>query len=30
MACDPRDALKAFFASGLDLLVMDHFVIAKR
>ena len=29
IACTPRDALKTFFASGLDMLVMEGFVLTK-
>jgi carbamoyltransferase len=29
IACEPRDALKTFYASGLDMLVMEGFVLAK-
>jgi carbamoyltransferase len=29
IVCSPRDAVRAFFGTGLDLLVMDHFVIRK-
>ena len=29
IACTPRDALKTYFASGLDLLVIDNFVLEK-
>jgi len=29
MVCSPRDAVRVFFGSGLDLLVMDRFVIRK-
>jgi carbamoyltransferase len=30
IACTPRDALKTFFASGLDMLVMEDFLLTKR
>jgi carbamoyltransferase len=29
MVCSPRDAIRVFFGSGLDMLVMDRFVIRK-
>lgn len=29
IVCTPRDALRAFYGSGLDLLVMDRFVLGK-
>ena len=29
IACTPRDALKTFYASGLDMLVMENFVLTK-
>ena len=29
IACTPRDALKTFFASGLDMLVLEDFVLMK-
>jgi len=29
IACTPRDALKTFYASGLDMLVMEGFVLRK-
>ena len=29
IACTPRDALKTFYASGLDVLVMESFVLRK-
>ena len=29
IACTPRDAVKTFFASGLDMLVMENFVLSK-
>ncbi len=29
IVCSPRDAIRVFFGSGLDLLVLGHFVIAK-
>jgi carbamoyltransferase len=29
MVCSPRDAIRVFFGSGLDLLVLDRFVIRK-
>jgi len=29
IACAPRDALKTFFASGLDVLVMEDFLLMK-
>jgi carbamoyltransferase len=29
IVCSPRDALRAFFSTGLDLLVLDRFVIRK-
>ncbi len=29
IACTPRDALKTYYASGLDLLVMENFVLSK-
>jgi predicted NodU family carbamoyl transferase len=29
IACTPRDALKTFYASGLDVLVMENFVLRK-
>jgi carbamoyltransferase len=29
MVCSPRDAIRVFFGTGLDLLVMDRFVIRK-
>jgi len=29
IACTPRDALKTFYASGLDMLVMENFVLRK-
>jgi carbamoyltransferase len=29
IACTPRDALKTFYASGLDVLVMEGFVLRK-
>jgi len=29
IACTPRDALKTFFASGLDVLVIENFVLRK-
>jgi predicted NodU family carbamoyl transferase len=29
IACAPRDALKTFYASGLDLLIMESFVLKK-
>ncbi len=29
IVCSPRDAIRTFFTSGLDLLVLDRFVLAK-
>jgi carbamoyltransferase len=29
IACAPRDAVKTFYASGLDMLVMENFVLRK-
>jgi carbamoyltransferase len=29
IACAPRDAIKTFYASGLDMLVMENFVLSK-
>jgi carbamoyltransferase len=29
MVCSPRDAIRVFFGTGLDLLVMDRFVVRK-
>jgi carbamoyltransferase len=29
MVCSPRDAIRVFFGSGLDMLVLDRFVIRK-
>ena len=29
IACTPRDAVKTFYASGLDMLIMEDFVLAK-
>jgi carbamoyltransferase len=29
IVCSPRDAIRAFFSTGLDLLVLDRFVIRK-
>jgi carbamoyltransferase len=29
IVCSPRDAVRVFYGSGLDLLVMDRFVLAK-
>jgi carbamoyltransferase len=29
MACSPRDAIRVFFGTGLDLLVIDRFVVRK-
>ncbi len=29
IACTPRDALKTFYASGLDMLVLEEFVLTK-
>jgi carbamoyltransferase len=29
MVCTPRDALRVFFGTGLDMLVLDGFVVRK-
>jgi carbamoyltransferase len=29
MVCSPRDAIRVFFGTGLDLLVLDRFVLTK-
>ena len=29
MVCSPRDAIRVFFGTGLDLLVLDRFVVRK-
>jgi carbamoyltransferase len=29
IVCSPRDAVRVFFGSGLDMLVLDRFVIRK-
>jgi carbamoyltransferase len=29
MVCSPRDAIRVFYGTGLDLLVIDRFVIRK-
>ena len=29
IVCSPRDAIRAFFGTGLDMLVMDRFVMWK-
>ena len=29
IVCNPRDAVRVFFGSGLDLLVMNQFVLRK-
>jgi carbamoyltransferase len=29
MVCSPRDAVRVFYGSGLDLLVLDRFLVTK-
>ena len=29
IVCSPRDAIRVFYGSGIDLLIMDRFVLKK-